>query len=151
MSSSPAVHAVLIADATFVALLPGGIYLDSTIGRLGISPETVPAAYADGVFLRPCVLVKGRAEQNTFRLADPQAQLTSREQVVELWFYEDGANAYASIVSAADRAYTLLHEKMIAGAGRLVQTNLLKYLRDATLNEACLTRADYQVIGIRKP
>lgn len=150
MSYAAAIHALLAADGTFTGLLTGGVYLYGAEGRLDVTRQTHPAAFdATTGQLKPLCSVRGRATVPDGRLADDAAKTLSMRQVVELWFYNTGNAGYATITSAADRAFTLLHETRLSAGGKVRLVNELDNERAAELQNAALIRRDYAVFGLK--
>lgn len=132
-------------------LLTGGVYTYGETGRLGINRDSTPTAF-DGTtgLLKPCCVVKQRGQNLDNGITDDGAQHISYRQVVELWFYADGDNGFSTITSARDRAFTVLHGKMI-GTGKAITRwagNPIEDARDSELDYAAMLRADYDVRAV---
>lgn len=146
MSFEAEVAAILDADATLDALLTGGIYTSSAVGPLGITRDTVPAAFdADG-YLKPCALVRQRDRVPVGDVLDYDAKLESARQVVEVWLYDDQGNGYATLDSAAARIRTLLMGEQLTGSFELRLVLWMDRRRDeGALAGAAMERLDFQV------
>lgn len=139
----------MIADAPLMAILSGGVFKSSTLGRLGITRETAPAAFDAGGYLRPCALVRQRALVPTGDVDDADGKLVSASQVVEVWLYED--TGYSALDAAAARLFALLHGHVFSGWFEARWVNSIDRQRDAgALAGASLARMDFQVHGIRE-
>lgn len=138
----------MAADATLMAVLTGGVYQSGTVGRLGITRETAPAAFDAGGFLLPCALVRQRGRVPDGAVRDGAAQATSVAQVVEVWLYEDAG--YSAIDAAAGRIYALL-EGVTVGSDTFPAelVNRLDRERDeGALAGASLGRMDFVIYSV---
>ena len=152
MSIESATVAILLADATLVATLTGGILSKQAIGKLGIDRNNTltPNAYAlsnQKYTLRPLVVVKERSFVPTGQRSDVSEQVAGGRAVVEFWFYAEGdtATGYNAILTARDRVYTLLQMKTKASLGVITFDNRISGLRAEELNNAALLRDDYTI------
>jgi hypothetical protein len=132
-------------------LLTGGIYTYNETGRLGISRKGTPGAYntTTGI-MKPCCVVKARGQNHDNGIWDDPAQSVSYRQVIELWFYDDGSAGFTAITSARNRAFTVIHGKMI-GSSKLIARwagHPIEDARDQELDYAAMMRADYDVRGL---
>ena len=75
----------MIADATLVAILTGGVWKKESTGVEGITRETAAAAFDANSYLKPCALVRERELVPDNAVRDPMAQVTSASQTVEIW------------------------------------------------------------------
>ena len=93
-----AIHAVLVADATLAALLPGGVYK----GLPEITRQLAPGAFDGASELRPCALARGADER-----PDGPARIAGA-QMVSVWVYaaSDGA-----VEAALERIDALLRKR----------------------------------------
>jgi len=155
MSNAVVIRDLLKADATIVAALTGGIYeYEADTQSNGLSEGMTPTSpYLEGV-LRPCCLIKGRAELPTGDLDDPDGNWLSVRQVVELWFYDAGA--FTTIRTARDRAYVVLNRaSAVASGGNRAIADIehagdLDLERDPNdLANAARLRQDWSVTGVR--
>lgn len=138
-----ACFARLNADATLLALLPGGLYVNLPVG--GLSRDNKPAAYdtATGK-MKVCGVVTGRNITPRNDLRDKAAQFMTVNQILEVWLYNDRDLTWP--FAAADRVYVLLHERPLAGSFGLTLAERIK-TRAPELGEAHLLRHDYQVVA----
>lgn len=111
-------HETLTADATFAAILAGGLYLvdepdDAAVGagaeQHPINPTDTPTAYTTVVGgsvkrLKPCGVVTTSTE-NTVQRGE------GRQTFVHLYFYDD--LGYAKTRAARQRARVLLHNRRV--------------------------------------
>jgi hypothetical protein len=93
------------ADATLMATLTGGLYAYGSLGREGLTRESVPAAYDTNGYLKPVGIAKMRPLVHDFEVFDGISQEASARQVVELWLYQD--SGFTAIDAALARLYTL--------------------------------------------
>ena len=102
-----ALHDVLAADATLMALLTGGIYTTRTLGTRFISEAQTPSAYAAGaggiVRLKPCCVVTPSGGAMSMGAAG-----CGRQEWVRIGVYD--AEGYATTEAALDRVRALLHD-----------------------------------------
>jgi hypothetical protein len=113
MSRESQIAAILRADATLMALLPGRVWEHGKLGVEGLTdPVTTPAAYSGGK-LQPAALVRQRAKVPTGDLQSIASQRTSTSQAVEVWVY---SSASATIEAVLNRIYVLLMGKRLAAA-----------------------------------
>lgn len=144
------IKSLLAADATLLATLTGGVYsFAADTKRLGLSRTMSPSPYLNG-YLRPCALVKARDEVPSGGLLDSDQQYASIRQSVEVWLYNDGDAGYAALETARNRVYTLLQLVSLSGGGLVSWTNNLSNVRDTSLDNAAVLRADYVVNGWRQ-
>lgn len=144
MSRENDFYTVMIADATLVAILTGGVWKRETVGREGISRETTAAAFDASGYLKPCALVAQRNIVPTFDVADEMAQRRSVSQVVEIWLYED--TGYTSIDSALARLYTLFEGYQFADGYPAQLINIVDRQRDSgALKGHSMVRVDFSV------
>lgn len=131
----------LLADATLVALLPGGIYAVKEIKR---SDSTVAAAFDANGEIKPCANVKEALEQ-----ADGPIQFAGRA-FLTIYFYE--FSGYATTVQARARIHTLLHrQKVGVAADKIWEVNWVNDIpggEDPAL-ECSLEISRYQVMRYR--
>ncbi len=144
MSFEAEVAVILAADATLLALLTGGIYVSATAGPLGITRDTVPAAFDANGYLKPAALVKQRNKVTTGDVLDFDAKIESARQVVEVWLYQD--SGYETLDTAAARVRTLLMGRQLTDSFELRLAQWIDRQRDeGALNGASLERLDWQV------
>lgn len=97
-----AVHAVLSADATLAALLPGGVYTDIP----EITRQLAPGAFDANSELRPCALVKGEGDRAT------GPARTAAAVLVGVWVY---AARDGTVETALERIDVLLRKRHMDG------------------------------------
>lgn len=101
MTIADEIKAVFQADGTMNSLLTGGVWT----GIKEISRNNPAAAFDENKELLPCVLIKIGTEV-------PRGPYKrSTQTVISIYFYQRIGNA--TIESAMDRAYELLHDKKI--------------------------------------
>ena len=151
MSNQSSIKSTLGGDATLLTTATGGVYTWADTYRLGISRETVPAAFnATTGIIKPCVLVKGRGERPDGGVAEDITQQISTSEIVEVWFYED--TGYTNIETMRARVYKLLHGKQIASTGMLIVRwagDPLVQMRDDAMGHVSVERSDYEVRSIK--
>ena len=150
MAIDDVVRTALMADAAFVALLTGGVYTWNVTGKLFISRDnsaTSTAFDANGV-LKPCCMVKVRSATPTNTLSDP-LPLQGERLALEIWFYQD--DGYATIESAKQRAFVLLHEACLENYTLFSNgTPFLRTYTEEDFGGAFLIRADYRAHRINR-
>ena len=154
-SNEEIVRDLLAADSTLVSLLTGGFYAYSDTTRSGFSRIVTPQAYNQNVGtqqagnLKPLVVVKERAMTPRQGITDESTGYITTQQVIELWFYEDGDSGYSIIEQARDRAFSLLNNVPASQGFQYMWSQDVNNLRDTELNEASLIRSDYRFIGYK--
>jgi hypothetical protein len=100
-------------------------------------------------FLRPCLLIR-QLDANPFGPVDDAAtQVRSVRQVIQKWFYADGDNSYATLESARNQVYALLHRKFVPNASWLRWIGDLDNVQAPEMNNARVLRADYQLVRLK--
>lgn len=99
----PAVAALLAADATLAALLPGGIHDATAVGE--ISRQTMPGAFDGNAEIQPCALVRA-ASTSPVGPYDDAARL-----VFSVFLYE--RVGYGTIQAARRRVVALLNVRKV--------------------------------------
>lgn len=100
-----AINALLIGDATLMAILTGGLYTTDEISR-----QKTPAAFDANSELRPCALLRLTSTSPT------GPHYHSAQQGIELYLYQKAG--YDQIDAAINRIYQLLHrQKVTPSAG----------------------------------
>ena len=119
-----AILAVLTADATFSAPLTGGIHIGPEMSR-----QVVPAAFDANNELQPCCLIKVESIIPT-AVRIPGAG----NKFINVLVYQ--LVGHDAVATCLDRAYQLLHEKDIPGAGawRITFTDIIPLLPDDALS-----------------
>ena len=146
MSHASDIKAVLDADTGVggvATLLTGGIHLGEAL-PMGITEDDAGAAFDNTTGqVQPCLLIKTRSDRSDDGLVDEAAQVESKRQVHELYFYDAPYTGYGTIASAAARARTLLQQKFVGSMFGIRQFNEIR-ARAPELNKACLIRHDYE-------
>ena len=149
MSRESEVATRLRADATLVALVPGGIYTVGDLGEAGITdPKTTPNAWLGGR-LRPTVIVRARAPVPSFGLVNLRDGLASASQMLEVYAY--ARQNHGVLTQVQDRIYTLLQGYALDAAWPTVWTGSLGPLPAPELGDADMSRSEYQIVTIRRP
>lgn len=91
-----AIYNKLVADATLIASLTGGVHVTQEISR-----QTTPTAFDANKEMKPCALLK----YSTATPVGPHDN--SGRQFVQIYLYE--RHSYTSIEAARRRIYVLLH------------------------------------------
>lgn len=97
-----AVRAVLTGDATLMALATGGVHDHDTVGRRGLTRETLMTAGV--VAIKPAIYINWTTEAP---FGVRQATLQAERLFFEVYFYQD--SGYATIVSMRKRVKALLN------------------------------------------
>lgn len=148
MSIESSIVTILLADATLVATLTGGILSKQAIGKMGIDRlnSATPNAYVlanQKYSLRPILVVRERSFVPTGRRVDIEGQEIGGRAVIECWFYAE--DSYTALLTARERVFTLLNMKSKAGIGAITFDNRIDGLRAEELNNAALLRDDYSI------
>jgi hypothetical protein len=145
VSREAQIAALLLADASLMAILTGGVYPYGELSPEGITRELTPAAFdAASGFLLPCAIVKQRGEIPTFEAGDRAGQVTSANVTVEIWLYE--AITYTAIDAAKPRIYGVLQGHVLADSFDIYLANTLSRQRESgALADASMERVDYVV------
>jgi hypothetical protein len=137
----------MTGDATLMAILTGGVHRYEVTGQDGITRDATPSAFDANGYLRPCALVKQRANVADGWVDDEEAQFDSAIQIVEIWFYED--SGYTNIDAAAARCYTLFKGYAFADSFPVRLANVMDRQRDnGALHGASMARQDWQVNSV---
>lgn len=135
------------ADASLMAILTGGVYAAGSLGLLGITRETVPAAFDANGYLKPCALVRQRPLIPDLQVIDQIAQVASATQVVEIYVYED--SGYTNIDSALGRLYTLFYGYQFSDSFPVEWLGTLDRERDqGALPGASMARQEWLVANV---
>lgn len=134
------------ADDDLMALLTGGVYEAGQLGVAGISRDvtaTKPAFDAKGRLL-PVAVVRQRDPVPDGAIHEPDSQIYSAAQVVEIYLYQD--TGYDKIDEALRRIYGLFQHRTLPGTVAVEFANQLNRLRDSgALNSNPMARIDFQV------
>lgn len=150
MTEVEAIHARLNSDSTLTTLLTGGVKLYRDLPTAGISRQSMANAYGADGRLKPIAVVRGRAVVPTNTLRDADGQYTSTRQIVEIWFYDDPAAGYDTLYSAAERAYFLLQDRPVTDTFNVSLVNEINDEREPAMQQSCMLRRDYEIIGRKK-
>jgi hypothetical protein len=149
MSREAEVAALLEADATLMAILTGGVYTVSELGREGITQDSAPGSFDSDGYLKPTAIVKQRGIVPAGSINDLREKIKSASQVVEIWLYQD--TNFDAIDSAQDRIYTVLQGEPLTGTYEMDWAFTMDRMRDeGALNGASMLRIDFQVVSIRR-
>lgn len=155
MSFSDDIRTLLVADAGaggVNTLLTGGIYTWVQTGRNGINRQSTPNVWvsATSPIIRPCAVVKDRAQVPDGGIRDDGTQATSYRQVVEIWLYDAGTSTASTLDTVAQRIYDLLH-------GQRVNNCLCRWVGSPVIDErvmalenARILRSDYQLTAVKR-
>lgn len=138
------------ANAPLMAVLTGGFYVAGSLGLLGITRETTPAAFDANGYLKPCALARQRPLIPDLQAVDFTAQVASATQVIEIYVYQDGPG-YTSIDSALSIMFTLFYGHKFSDSFPVEWLATLDRERDqGALSGASMARQEWlvpQVIG----
>lgn len=133
---------LLSADGTLTGYLTGGIHNGADVGE--ISRQNTPAAFDAAGELLPCALVQYESE------VDFGPVYTGSQLFVQIFLYQRYGSA--TINSARNRIYTLLHRQKVGAAGlgnyETHHANTLLGMHDPGL-DASLATARYQCYMLR--
>ncbi len=150
MTYASAIVTKLTADTTLMATLTGGVHDFSDVGRKGLNRLQVPGAYSEATgLLKPVAVVIEADETPTYEAVNASDGYMSTVTSVYIFIYDHGDNGYATIKTAYDRIYALLHAKRIAGAFQVLWVGAQRDKREPLLKDAGFYRADYRVHGYR--
>lgn len=150
MSRESEVATYLRADEALAALVPGGIYEESSLPEAGITDAiTTPDVWAGGVF-QTTIRVRQGAAVPTGDLQDVTLQHTSMSQRIEVWAYATSVDAIEEIFN---QVYTLLMGQRVGVGWRATQAGGGPGIRQAPeLPPGIKTNhEDYRFIFVRKP
>lgn len=150
MSREEQIATILQADSSLTAILSGGIFVSGDLGPAGITRDSCPDCFdADG-YLLPCAIVKQRGDIPTFEAGDVAGKVTSANQVIELWLYQD--TTYTAIDAAKPNIYRLLQGAVLPDSFEIYLSNTLSRQRDTgALQDASMERVDYVVPFVMMP
>lgn len=138
----------MVADATLMAILTGGVFAYGDVGIDGITRETAASAFDANGYLKTCSLVKQRGAIPDRQVTDTEAQLESIAQVVEIYVYQ--RRGYDQIDLALARLFSLFYGYRFADSGELARINTLDRLTDqGVLKNASLARVDWLVNSVQ--
>ena len=138
------VVAYLQADTALTAILTGGIYANSELGREGITQDSCPDCFDSNGYLLPCAIVKQRGDIPDTRIADEAGRIIAQSLMVEVWLYEDVG--YTAIDAAKARLFSILHGHKFNSAWPADWAFTTPPMRDeGSLNGAAMQRVDYQI------
>ncbi len=140
------VKALVDGDATISGLLTGGVHVKETVGRLGITRESVPSAFDASGFLLPCMLIRERTRTRDMAVTEiePSLHLLSQNVTVELYLYQD--TDYDTIYSVMDLLIPLLHGTQLTNTFGMRFMNEMRGMQDpGALMGASMARQDWIV------
>jgi len=144
MSRETEVATYLQADTALTAILTGGIYANSELGREGITQDSTANAFDANGYLLPCAIVKQRGDIPDTRIADEGSKIIAQSLMVEVWLYEDVS--YTAIDAARARLFTIMHGHKFSGAWPAEWAFTTPPMRDeGSLNGASMQRVDFQI------
>lgn len=139
----------MLADATLMAILDGGVFKAGTVGLEGITRETASTAFDANGYLEPVALVRQRGNVPDGNVRDGMAQKTSAVQVVEIYVYTDSAAGFTEIDAAIDRLYELFEGWQPSNSFPVEWVNTIERQRDTgALAGANLSRIDFAVYNV---
>lgn len=150
MAIEDEIKTVLSADSTFTSAMTGGVFTRDDLGRMGMEQGNNPTLYDSDLRLKYVCLINPRDEIGTNAIRDDVEKVHSYQQVVELYFYADGDASRATLVSARDRAYALLHGLRTATSNARLEWLSNRRGYDYALDNAMYERSDYQVNNTKK-
>lgn len=134
----------MIADSTLMVTLTGGVFTYASLGRDGLTQDAFPAVFDAQGFVKPCAIVKQRANTPDEQAVDTLEQVASAVQIVEIWLYED--SGYVNIDTAMSRLFTLFFGYQFADTWELALVGGLdRQIDQGQLNGASMARQDWQV------
>lgn len=148
MSVETELRDYLLGDVTLTTILTGGIYAwDEETSRNGVNMNDTPAAYdADGILL-PCAVVKAPEVSDWGGIRDRKLASTSIR--LEIYVYDEGRNSRDdAVLPAYGRIVALTDNELVEGVGRMRHYHRLD-IRDIDMSNALVTKADFQVVGVR--
>jgi hypothetical protein len=144
MSREAEVATYLQADDPLNAILTGGIYANSELGREGITQDSCPDCYDPNGYLLPCAIVKARGDIPDTRIADEGGKVVAQSLMVEIWLYEDVS--FAAIDAARARLFTIMHGHKFSGAWPAEWAFTTPPMRDeGSLSGSSMQRVDFQI------
>lgn len=154
MSFADDIRTLLVADAGgsgVNTVLTGGIYTWEQTGRNGLSRQTTPNAYvSNSPILRPCAVIKDRAQVPDGGIQNDKTPAVSYRQVIEIWLYDAGSSTTSTLDTVANRIFALLH-------GQRVNSRLCRWLGNPMIDErvmalenARILRSDYQIVDVKR-
>lgn len=150
---------LLIADATLMAILTGGIYTSEEIGVEGIRRgdedtestdySITAVAFDEHGVLKPCAVVR-QEDVNPYPLTRSQAnKIAGVTQLVNIFYYQ--FRRHDMIDAAVTRVYELLEGERIPDAYPLIWENETGYFPDVgPVANATTQRQTWRVVSVRK-
>lgn len=157
------VAALLMADATFPLLVPGGIYTDEVIGVEGFRRGTIdpldvenysPTALAfdDKGYLVTCCVVREQQTNMFGNVIDIKEKLMATSQMVYIYFYE--RRGHSDIDVAKLRSHIVLQGERLSNPGsyELMWAHETAHMYDVgPVKNATTLCQHWQCVSIRKP
>lgn len=144
---APLLSTLLEADTTLMALLTGGIYLETEIQPEGITRTSVPAAYDSDGWLKPLLRVRGRAVIPFGVFRDRTAKTVTQRQAVELYLQQDGDSGFDALETAYSRIFTLLEQARVT-RGQVQWGGESRRFYDPETNGAATLKTEFTVTGL---
>lgn len=147
MSLADDIKTILVADAGVGGvntLLTGGIYTFGELSEHGINRRDNQTAF-NGTLLKPCAVIKDRAQTPDNGINDPDLQLKSYVQVVEIWLYNNRNAGYGTLDTVWNRIYGLLEGKPV-GANKNIAywSGNSVSMKEPEIENAVFTRNDFE-------
>lgn len=138
---------IIEADAATMALLTGGVYIFSELGKAGLAPSNSVCAAAfevvnDMTQIKPCVVIRVRLNNPTFDRSDSDSQEIAYDGIVEFWLYQD--SGYTTIDSVSGKLRSLLSARSFDGIGLVQPFSSLPNLVAPEFRDISLRRDDYR-------
>ncbi len=144
---------LLLADATMVTLLPGGIYTDEELGVEGIrrdagSPSA--GAFDASGYLKTCAVVRQDALTPFPGVRSIKDKITGTMQFVYVFFYE--RRGHTEIDAAKQRSYEVLEGVRLSDSYQIWwDFDSATYPDMGPVANSTALRQDWVVTGIRRP
>jgi len=145
-AQSEAIKTLLAADATLTAILTGGVYEYTLVGKDVVTPQSLPTtAYDASGYLKPIALVKARSEFPFGGGYDHANKYNTVRDVVEVYLLRDGDATTVDLKGAADRVENLLFGVFVGGGWAGI-INRIDDEREPLLNNALYIRVDVGIV-----
>ena len=138
----------LQSDAPLMSDAAGGLYAYTALSRLGITRDTLPAAFSSGSYLLPIVVIKARAPIPMIDIFDEKDKIVGRSRVVEFWMYQ--WVGYDKIEIMDNHIHRLLQGHKFSSYWP-VEWDLTTgpMIDDGSLKGASMVRSDYYFRSVR--
>lgn len=129
----------------------GGVITFEDLNGDGLTRTGRPASFdATTLQLKPTLIIKQRQQNLTGAVRDERAQIASYVQALEVWYYAPSSGSYATLESASQTVYGLLHDKLVNGR-KLMRREQHTMERDRTLSNAAVAYDVYDAVGVQRP